>query len=190
MKAKHIHSKDSKARARQVVSVARLPRLGGRAGAGVLRLGAGAWPCRLGEAAVAVLKHEGDRATPAGRFRLLRVLYRADRIRRPAAALPIRAIRRRDGWCDAPGDRNYNRPVRLPYGASAEELWRKDRLYDLVVVLGHNDRPRVKGRGSAVFLHVAPPGGAPTAGCVALACADLARLLARLRPGDRLAVRP
>jgi len=187
---KRVHSKDSNARGRRMVSVARLPRLDGRASAGVLRLGASAWPCRLGERAVAVLKREGDRATPAGRFRLQRVLYRADRMRRPATALSARAIRRNDGWCDAPGDRNYNRPVRLPYRASAEELWRNDLLYDLVVVLGHNDRPRIRGRGSAVFLHATPPDGAPTAGCVALGPADLARLLARLRPGDRLTVSP
>ena len=95
-------------------------------------------------------------------------------------ALPVRAIRRRDGWCDAPADRNYNRPVRLPYPASAERLWREDALYDLVVVLDYNERPRVRGRGSAIFMHVAKPGYAPTEGCIALARPHLVRLLERL----------
>ena len=91
--------------------------------------------------------------------------------------MPARAIRNCDGWCDAPTDRNYNRPVRLPYPASAERLWREDELYDVVVVLGHNDCPRTKGRGSAIFMHVAKPGYAPTEGCIALALPHLLRLL-------------
>ena len=109
------------------------------------------------------------------------VLYRPDRMRRPRTPLPVRAIRRHDGWCDASADRNYNRPVRLPYPASAERLWREDALYDVVVVLDYNERPRVRGRGSAIFMHVARPGYAPTEGCIALARAHLLRLLERLR---------
>ena len=93
----------------------------------------------------------------------------------------MRAIRRHDGWCDAPADRNYNRPVRLPYAASAERLWREDELYDVVVILNYNVRPRSRGRGSAIFMHVARPGYAPTEGCIALARGHLLRLLERLR---------
>lgn len=107
------------------------------------------------------------------------VLYRADRIQRPRTALPVRAMGRRDGWCDAPSDRNYNRPVRLPYRASAEEMWRSDGLYDIVVVLDHNTRPRIRNAGSAIFMHVARPGFEPTAGCVALNRAALLHVLAR-----------
>jgi L,D-peptidoglycan transpeptidase YkuD (ErfK/YbiS/YcfS/YnhG family) len=98
----------------------------------------------------------------------------------------VRAIRERDGWCDASADRNYNRPVRHPYPASAERLWRADGLYDIVVVLDCNDRPRVRGRGSAIFMHVAKPGYAPTEGCIALAQAHLLRLLVRLRRRSRI----
>jgi len=101
-------------------------------------------------------------------------------MRRPQTSLPVRAIRRHDGWCDASADRNYNRPVRLPYRASAEHLWREDELYDVVVVLTYNERPRVRGRGSAIFMHVARPGYAPTEGCIALARGHLLRLLERL----------
>lgn len=130
------------------------------------------------------LKREGDGATPLGTMRLASVLYRRDRLQRPRTALPLRPIRRSDGWCDAPDDRNYNRRVRLPYPASAENLWRPDELYDVVVVLDYNVRPRIRHRGSAIFLHLARPDSAPTAGCIALRRPHLLLLLSRLAPGS------
>jgi L,D-peptidoglycan transpeptidase YkuD (ErfK/YbiS/YcfS/YnhG family) len=153
---------------------------------GILTLEGMSFPCALGRAGCRARKREGDGATPAGLWRLRAVLYRSDRVRRPRTHLPVRAIRQRDGWCDAPADRNYNRPVRHPYPASAERLWRTDALYDIVVVLDYNDRPRVRGRGSAIFMHVAKPGYAPTEGCIALARPHLLRLLERM--GSRPAV--
>jgi len=102
--------------------------------------------------------------------------------------LPVRPIDRDYGWCDAPGDRNYNRLVRHPYPASAERLWRPDALYDVVVVLDHNVRPRVRGHGSAIFMHVARPGYAPTEGCIALRREHLLVLLSRLGPGGMLRI--
>lgn len=141
------------------------------------------FPAALGRVGRRALKREGDGAAPLGRFRLLAVLYRADRLRRPRTALPLRRIRPDDGWCDAPDDRNYNRPVRLPYPASAETLWREDHLYDVLVVLDVNLSRRARGRGSAVFLHCAAPGLDPTEGCIALARPNLLGLLTRLRPG-------
>jgi L,D-peptidoglycan transpeptidase YkuD (ErfK/YbiS/YcfS/YnhG family) len=151
-----------------------------RATQGTLRFAGLQFPCALGRTGCRVQKREGDGATPIGQWRVRAVLYRTDRMRRPRTPLPVRAIRRHDGWCDASVDRNYNRPVRLPYPASAERLWREDELYDVVVVLGYNDRPRSRGRGSAIFIHVAKPGYAPTAGCIALARGHLLRLLERL----------
>lgn len=145
-------------------------------------------PCRLGQAGIRREKREGDGATPAGSWALRRVLYRPDREARPATALPVAAIGHNDGWCDDPAHGDYNRPVRLPHPASCERLWRDDGLYDLLVVLGHNDAPPVAGLGSAIFLHVADPDGKPTRGCVALARPDLRALLAHCRPGDRLTV--
>jgi L,D-peptidoglycan transpeptidase YkuD (ErfK/YbiS/YcfS/YnhG family) len=97
-------------------------------------------------------------------------------------------MRPEDGWCDAPGDRNYNRPVRHPYPASAERLWREDELYDVVVVLGHNQRPRIRAGGSAIFMHVARPGYLPTEGCIALARRHLLIVLERLKPGSAVRV--
>jgi L,D-peptidoglycan transpeptidase YkuD (ErfK/YbiS/YcfS/YnhG family) len=118
------------------------------------------------------------------------VCFRPDRVRRPATRLPATAIREHDGWCDAATDRNYNRAVRLPYAASAERMWRSDRLYDVVAVLGYNEHPRSRGRGSAIFLHVARGDMAPTEGCVALRLPHLLRVLARLGPRAAIAILP
>ena len=95
-----------------------------------------------------------------------------------------------DGWCDTPGDPAYNQPIKHPYAASAERLWRDDHLYDLVVILGYNDEPAVAGAGSAIFLHLAQADYAPTQGCVALADKDLQALLAKAKPGDVLVISP
>jgi L,D-peptidoglycan transpeptidase YkuD (ErfK/YbiS/YcfS/YnhG family) len=157
---------------------------------GIVKLGDAVFPCALGRTGRRLRKREGDGATPVGRWVLLGVLYRADRVRRPATALPVRRLAACDGWCDAPADRNYNRPVRHPYPASAERLWRSDGLYDVIVVLSHNVRPRVRGAGSAVFMHVARPGYRPTEGCIALKREHLLRLLQRLGKGAAIRILP
>ena len=144
--------------------------------------------CAIGRGGIARAKAEGDGATPAGRFPLRRVLYRADRIGAPRTVLPRAAIAPADGWCDAPGDARYNRAVRHPYPAQAERLWRADGCYDLLAVIGFNDDPVVAGAGSAIFLHVARPDFAPTEGCVALALADLREVLAGWQAEDRIAI--
>jgi len=160
----------------------------GRPTEGLLAYGGRVEPCALGSGGIRRRKREGDGATPAAAMRLLGALWRADRGRRPSTALPGRAVRADDGWCDAPRSGLYNRPVRLPFTASHETLVRADGLYDLLVVLDFNLGPRRAFGGSAIFLHCARPGLAPTAGCVALPAARLARLLARLPRRARLVV--
>jgi L,D-peptidoglycan transpeptidase YkuD (ErfK/YbiS/YcfS/YnhG family) len=137
----------------------------------------------------AAKKREGDGSSPIGVWPMRRVLWRPDKGPAPITGLPITPILLEDGWCDAPEDQNYNRPVQLPYPARAEALWRADDLYDLVVILGHNDDPVVKGKGSAIFMHLAGPDYGPTAGCVALGRSDLEALLAQANPGDALEIR-
>ena len=132
----------------------------------------------LGVRGVRVHKEEGDEATPAGILPLRRVLYRADRVPPPHCAVPIEPIARDDGWCDDPHSRFYNRMIRLPHDDRHEELWRGDPLYDIVGVLGWNDSPVQKHRGSAIFLHVARSDYEPTQGCVALSLPDLRAVLA------------
>ncbi len=165
-----------------------LQSLSGRSTTGVLVCGSLRFKCALGRSGLRALKREGDGATPAGNFAFLQAFYRADRLQRPRTALPVRPLRPSDGWCDAVGDRNYNRSVRHPYPASAERMWRADALYDIVVVLGHNQRPRVQGAGSAIFMHVARDGVKPTAGCLSLRRNDLLALLSRLGPGSSVAI--
>lgn len=126
--------------------------------------------------------------TPEGRWAIRHVFFRPDRGRRPKTALPVSALQPDFGWCDAPGDPNYNRLVRLPYAASHERLWRDDRLYDLIMVLGFNDHPRAQGRGSAIFVHLAREGYSPTEGCIALSRPDMIKLLGALRPSDRIVI--
>lgn len=149
----------------------------GRPTEGIIRTPAGPIACALGRSGIRHGKREGDGATPAAPLRPVAVLYRPDRVRPPMTALPLAAIRETDGWCDDPRDRNYNRAVKLPYPASHERLFREDHLYDVVIVLDWNMDPSVPGRGSAIFLHIARPGYAPTEGCLAVAPADMQRLL-------------
>lgn len=158
---------------------------------GWLEAGGRRWRCALGRGGVRRDKREGDGATPAGTFALRSVRFRRDRLAGPPnTALPCTAIARDDGWCDDPADPAYNRPVKLPHPARHEKLWRADGLYDVMVVLGHNDDPPRPGLGSAVFLHVARPDYGPTEGCVALALDQLLDLLAMCGPGTVLTVRP
>jgi len=158
---------------------------------GTLRLAARCYPCMLGRSGILANKREGDGATPAGTFALRHVLYRSDRLARPSTALPLFAIAPSDGWCDAPGDTAYNRAVTLPYGASAEHLWRDDEAYDVLAVIGYNDAPPVSGFGSAIFLHVTRSGLSgpmPTAGCVSLQRDDLLAVLAHCGPATTIEI--
>jgi L,D-peptidoglycan transpeptidase YkuD (ErfK/YbiS/YcfS/YnhG family) len=136
--------------------------------------------CAVGRSGMVRDKREGDGGTPVGAWPLRRVFFRPDKVARPKTKLRTVEISPADGWCDAPGDKNYNRLVKLPYPASAEDMWRNDDVYDIVVELGYNDDPVVPGKGSAIFLHIARPDYSPTAGCIAVALPDMQALLAQL----------
>jgi L,D-peptidoglycan transpeptidase YkuD (ErfK/YbiS/YcfS/YnhG family) len=136
--------------------------------------------CALGRGGIRAIKREGDGATPLGAFRILSGFYRADHVHMRGAALPMTRLTTRSGWCDDISDRNYNRPVDLPYPASHETMLRKDALYDLILVLDYNIVPRKKSCGSAIFFHVARAGYEPTEGCIALPFAILNKIMPRL----------
>lgn len=138
--------------------------------------------CALGRSGVSLNKREGDGATPAGRFALREVMYRADRLEPPPPPLPCRPITADMGWSDDPTHIEYNKLVLLPHGGGHEKLWREDAIYDIIVVLGYNDHPPRPNLGSAIFMHVARPDYSSTQGCVALAKADLLALLADCEP--------
>lgn len=145
--------------------------------------------CALGKGGIKALKREGDGATPLARMRLLSCYVRAEHLVSKVTLLPIGRISPTLGWCEVPGDRNYNRPVALPYGAAHETMKRADRLYDIVVVMDWNIRPRRRNGGSAIFFHVARDGMTPTEGCVALPSDVMRRLLPRLSSRTVLTVR-
>jgi L,D-peptidoglycan transpeptidase YkuD (ErfK/YbiS/YcfS/YnhG family) len=145
-------------------------------------------PVALGRSGIKANKREGDGASPRGSFRLVRLWWRADRLPRPRTTLPTRRITATDAWCEDPAQRRYNRPIVLATGTGGDRLMRSDRLYDLIIELDHNTRPRIAGRGSAVFVHVARPGLAPTAGCVAMKKERLVRLLERVGPRTRIVI--
>ena len=146
------------------------------------------FPCALGRGGIVRDKHESDGATPAGRWPLRELFYRADRVLPPRSRLTSTAIGPDWGWCDDPAHPDYNRRVTLPHPARCETLWREDGLYDVIGVLGYNDAPVAPGKGSAIFLHVARPGLAPTEGCIALGWGDLLAVLAEATPGDVVAI--
>jgi L,D-peptidoglycan transpeptidase YkuD (ErfK/YbiS/YcfS/YnhG family) len=157
---------------------------------GVLLAGFRAIPVVLGRSGIRANKFEGDGATPRGRFRLIRLWWRADRHPRPPTALPSRRITPDLAWCENTTDRRYNQPFRKSANEPGDRLWRDDHLYDFIIEIDHNARPRVAGRGSAVFVHLARPNRGPTAGCVALGGGDLRRLLACLGPRTQIDIQP
>ena len=145
-------------------------------------------PVALGRGGILANKREGDGGTPRGNFYPRQLWWRADRHPKPRTFLPVRPIRPEDAWCEDPQDRRYNQPIRLVRDQAGDRLTREDHLYDFIVEIDHNAAPRIAGRGSAVFVHVARPGFAPTAGCVALAAPALRQLIQRAGPRTRIVI--
>ena len=144
-------------------------------------------PVALGRSGIRADKREGDGATPKGIFRPVRLWWRADRHPRPSTSLPVRIIKPDDAWCEDPASRRYNKPVRLDRDGG-DRLQRDDHLYDFIIEIDHNTQPRIAGRGSAVFLHLARDNFGPTAGCVAMTKPAMLRLLERLGPRTKIVI--
>jgi len=172
----------------QRLSLLRVRPLAGTRARGWLTAGPFRMQCALGPAGVVRIKREGDGGTPAGRFALLWGYYRPDRTRPRAAGISLRPMRRDQGWCEDLISPRYNRPVRLPAVDCTDRMWRDDHLYDLTFVLDQNFSRRTKGRGSAIFFHLARPGFTPTAGCVAISPSDMRRLAPRLARGATMEI--
>lgn len=146
---------------------------------GILQLGIWSYPCILGKNGRTHFKREGDGKSPKGTFKVGRLAFRSDRLQRPRSRLGSRPLRPDEGWCDDVASGRYNRRVRLPFAPCHEKLWRQDFAYDIVAATSHNQRPRVKGLGSAIFLHLARAGQTGTEGCIALSERDLRNILSR-----------
>jgi L,D-peptidoglycan transpeptidase YkuD (ErfK/YbiS/YcfS/YnhG family) len=151
--------------------------------AGPLRL-----PAAIGRSGVTSVKREGDGATPRATMRMLGGFFRADNHRMVKTRLPLKSIRSDMLWCDAPKHAAYNRLVKAPFAPSHEQMMRKDRLYDVCLVMDWNIKTRKRGCGSAIFFHIARLDYAPTEGCIAISPADMRRLLPYLSSSTMVTV--
>jgi L,D-peptidoglycan transpeptidase YkuD (ErfK/YbiS/YcfS/YnhG family) len=175
-------------RARRPAALVRIRAAAGDPRRGFLIAGGQVFPVALGRGGIRANKREGDGGTPRGTFRPRQVWWRADRYPRPRTLLPVRAIRPEDAWCEDPSSRHYNQPVRLNRERGGDRLTRPDHLYDFIVEIDHNRSPRIAGRGSAVFLHLARDNFGPTAGCIAMTKTTMLQLLRRLSPRTRIVI--
>jgi L,D-peptidoglycan transpeptidase YkuD (ErfK/YbiS/YcfS/YnhG family) len=145
-------------------------------------------PVALGRGGIIANKREGDGGTPKGTYRPRRLWWRADRHPRPKTFLPVRAIRPDDAWCEDPTSRHYNRPLKLDRHDGGDRLRRDDHLYDFIIEIDHNTLPRIAGRGSAVFLHLARANFLPTAGCVSMKKSAMLQLLRHMGPHTKIII--
>ena len=170
------------------LSMIRIRARPGNSRQGWLTAGGMTFPVALGRGGILANKREGDGGTPRGIFRPRKLWWRADRHRRPQTHLAVRKIRPEDAWCEDPGDRHYNQPIRRIRERAGDRLTRKDHLYDFIVEIDHNTTPRIAGRGSAVFLHLARENFGPTAGCISMTRSSMLQLLRRLGPQTRIII--
>jgi L,D-peptidoglycan transpeptidase YkuD (ErfK/YbiS/YcfS/YnhG family) len=133
--------------------------------------------CALGKAGIGEKKKEGDFITPKGKYKIIKVYYRADRIKKIKTNFRLYQIKKNLGWCDDPLSKNYNKLIKLPSIFSYEKLYRKDKLYDLILVLNYNFKPIIKNKGSAIFIHIANKNYKKTMGCIGLKKKDLIFIL-------------
>jgi len=170
------------------VSLIRIRAKAGNSRLGWLTLAGQSIPVALGRTGILANKREGDGGTPKGSYHPRKLWWRADRHPRPRTFLPARAIRAEDAWCEDPRNRHYNRPIRMERDQGGDRLARADHLYDFIVEIDHNTSPRVAGRGSAVFLHLARDNFGPTAGCVSMTKQAMRRLLRRLGRDTKIVI--
>ena len=133
--------------------------------------------CALGKAGIRKKKKEGDNITPKGIYKIIKIYYRDDRIKKISSKFKLIKITKNMGWCDDPKSENYNKLIKLPSKFGYEKLYRKDNLYDLILVLNYNINPTIKNKGSAIFIHIAKKNYKSTAGCIALKKDDLLKLI-------------
>ena len=136
--------------------------------------------CALGKAGIGEKKREGDNVTPTGTFKIVKIYYRSDRIKKISSKFRAIEITKNMGWCDDPNSKNYNQLINLPSRYGHEKLFKKNNIYDIIVILNYNMKPVIKNKGSAIFIHVAKKNYQPTQGCVALKKNDLLKILSKV----------
>ena len=144
--------------------------------------------CALGKAGIGNKKSEGDNITPKGNFRILKIYYRKDRLKKLSSKYKLIKITKSMGWCDDSKSKKYNQHIKLPTKYSHENLYRRDNIYDLILVLSYNIKPIIKNKGSAIFIHVAKKNYKKTAGCIALKKAHLINLVEEIKRNTRIKI--
>ena len=144
--------------------------------------------CTIGKNGITKNKREGDLKTPIGIFKLKKIFYRRDRIKFFKSPLKKRYIKKNIGWCDDPNSKYYNKEIKFPFNGSAEKLWRKDNIYDLLIVIDYNFNPTIKKRGSAIFLHICKNNYTPTKGCIAIKKKDMMNLIVNIKNNSKIII--
>ena len=145
--------------------------------------------CAIGKAGIRKKKKEGDNITPKGIYKIIKIYYRDDRIKKISSKFKLIKITKKMGWCDDPKSKKYNRLIKLPNKYSHEKLYKKNNTYDLLLVLDYNMKPIVKNKGSAIFIHVAKRNYKPTAGCIALKKKDLLKLTKIIKLSTKILIK-
>jgi len=188
MKNKAMSAAYTRNRGSGQLSAIRVKPAAGNPRRGWLTAGALTIPVALGRGGILANKREGDGGTPRGSFHPRQLWWRGDRHSRPQTFLPARMITGADAWCEDPRDRHYNQWIRLGSEQGGDRLKRPDQLYDFIIEIDHNTRPRIAGRGSAVFLHLARDNFGPTAGCVSMTKSAMLQLLRRMGPRTKIII--
>ena len=145
--------------------------------------------CAIGKKGIGNKRKEGDLITPRGQFKIKFILYRKDRVK-ILTKLKKKVIKKNMGWCDDPKSIHYNKLVKLPFAHKHEKLYRKENIYDIILVLGYNMSPIKKNKGSAIFIHVSKNNYKKTEGCVAIKKINLIRLIKEINPNTKVKISP
>jgi L,D-peptidoglycan transpeptidase YkuD (ErfK/YbiS/YcfS/YnhG family) len=144
--------------------------------------------CSLGKAGIGKKEKEGDKITPKGTYKIVKIYYRNDRVKKILSKFKLFKIKKNMGWCDDPKSKKYNRLVKLPSKYGYEELYRKDNIYDLILVLNYNMEPIVKNKGSAIFIHIANKNYKKTAGCIGLKKSHLINIIKKIKKNTKVVI--
>ena len=144
--------------------------------------------CAVGKRGIGIKKAEGDLITPKGEYKIKSILYRKDREKKLNSKIKKNVILKNMGWCDDPKSTKYNQLINFPFKYSAEKLYRKDNIYDIIVVIEYNMKPIKKNKGSAIFLHITKQNFKRTEGCVAIKKKDLKKIILKLNKKSKLII--
>ena len=143
--------------------------------------------CSIGKRGIGIKRKEGDLITPKGKYKIKYILYRKDRVKFQSKIKKI-IITKKMGWCDDPNSKQYNKLVKLPSVYKYEKLYKKENIYDIILVLNYNMNPIVKNKGSAIFIHVAKKNYKKTEGCVAIEKKQLVKIAKDLKKNTKVLI--